>query len=264
MTCGCGVGRFFSGNPETARVAGLMKKLFIIKAGSTFSETAERYGDFDVMTCRGLGLEPDDVQIIDVVHGDTLPDPKSCHGVVITGAHCMVTDNLPWSLAVEAWIPMLVESEIPLLGICYGHQLLGRAMGGRVDFHPRGKEVGTVAVRLRPESRNDRLFGNLPHKFPAHATHSQSVLTLPPEAVLLAENDFETHHAFRIGSCAWGVQFHPEYDSRVMKDYVAAQAESLVRAGQDVSLLLQNLQETPEANSILGAFAQLAIGRRLS
>lgn len=235
-----------------------MKKLFIIKAGSTFTETGERYGDFDELTCRGLGIKVDQIQVINAFQEETLPAPETCYGVVITGAHCMVTDNLPWSLAVEAWIPSLIQNKVPLLGICYGHHLLGRAMGGHVDFHPRGKEVGTVALDLCPESSNDPLFDKLPQRFMVHATHAQSVLTLPPSAILLAENTFEPHHAFRLGNCAWGVQFHPEYTGNVMRDYVTAQADSLTQAGQDVSVLLQNIQETPEANSILSTFAQLA------
>lgn len=241
-----------------------MKKLFIIKAGSTFADTAERYGDFDRMTCRGLGIERKDIQVIDVVRGDVLPAPEVCHGVVITGAHCMVTDNLPWSLAIEAWIPSLVKAEVPLLGICYGHQLLGRAMAGRVDFHPQGKEVGTFTIRRCPASDDDALFSGLPQQFSVHTTHAQSVLNLPPGAVLLAENDFEPHHAFRLGRCAWGVQFHPEYDVNVMRDYIMAQAASLTRSAQNLSSLLQNLRETPEANHILTTFAQLAMQRERS
>jgi GMP synthase (glutamine-hydrolysing) len=235
-----------------------MKELFIIKTGSTFAETAARHGDFDELTRRGLGIDPGDIQVVNAFQGEALPDPGDCLGVVITGAHCMVTDNLPWSLAIEAWIPSLVQAEIPLLGICYGHQLLGRAMGGQVGFHPRGKEVGTVAIRLCPESGTDPLFAKLPQHFSAHATHAQSVLTLPPGAVLLAENDFEPHHAFRIGRCAWGVQFHPEYTSNVMGDYITAQADSLALAGQDVSTLVRNLRETPEASGLLATFARLA------
>ena len=152
----------------------------------------------------------------------------------------------------------VVAAEIPLLGICYGHQLLGRAMGGQVDYHPQGKEVGTFDVRLRTESREDPLFSGLPPQFPVHATHSQSVLTLPPGAVLLAENDFDPHHAFRLGPCAWGVQFHPEYDSRIMRDYIQAQANSLVDTGRNPESLLGAVRETPAANSILKKFADLA------
>jgi GMP synthase (glutamine-hydrolysing) len=234
-----------------------MKKLFIIKAGSTFTDTAKRYGDFDEMTCRGLGLERDKIGIVNAAQGEELPAPEACHGVVITGAHCMVTENLSWSLAIEAWIPSLVQAEVPLLGICYGHQLLGRAMQGQVDYHPEGKEVGTVSVRRRPGSNDDPLFAHLPERFPAHATHAQSVLTLPPGAVLLAENDFEPHHAFRVGRCAWGVQFHPEYDLNIMGDYIMAQTDGLTRAGQDVNTLMQERRETPEASSVLATFARI-------
>ena len=234
-----------------------MKKLFIVKTGSTFTDTAEQYGDFDEMTFRGLGVKREEVCVVDAFRSEVLPAAGTCHGVIITGAHSMVTENLPWSLAIEAWIPSLVDAEIPLLGICYGHQLLGRAMGGQVDFHPGGKEVGTVSVRRLPGSNDDPIFCKLPQSFPAHATHAQSVLTLPPGAVLLAENDFEPHHAFRVGLCAWGVQFHPEYNRGVMRDYIMKQADDLTQAGQNVGTLLKELRKTPEANGLLATFAQL-------
>jgi len=236
-----------------------IKKLHIIKAGSTFDHTASRYGDFDEMTLRGLAAERNHTCVVNADQGGKLPSPDSCSGAIITGAHCMVTDNLPWSLAIEAWIQTIVAAEVPLLGICYGHQLLCRAMGGQVGYHPQGREVGTFDVRLHPECREDHLFSGLPTQFPVHTTHSQSVLVLPPGAVLLAENDFEPHHAFRLGPCAWGVQFHPEYDSRIMRDYLLAQADRLADARREPDALLSAIRETPDANSILQKFARLAL-----
>jgi GMP synthase (glutamine-hydrolysing) len=235
-----------------------MKHLYIIKTGSTFADTALRYGDFDDLTRLGLGGADGLVQVVNAPAGETLPEPAACQGVVITGAHCMVTDDLPWSLAIEAWIPQLLQAGVPLLGICYGHQLIGRAMGGRVDFHPQGKEIGTVLVRRCPESSGDPLFGALPAEFPVHTAHAQSVVSLPPAAVLLAANDFEPHHAFRLGRSAWGVQFHPEYTSSVMRDYILAQA------GQELGTKLNELRETPAACSILATFARLATKRASS
>jgi len=235
-----------------------MKKIFIIKAGSAFPDTAAKYGDFEELTKTGLAGSNAEVVTIAACQGEPLPSPQECDGVVITGAHCMVTDNLPWSLAIEAWIPALVQLQVPLLGICYGHQLLGRAMGGQVDFHPRGREVGTVEIRKTAAGQTDPLFKELPDQFPAHATHAQAVLTLPHGAVLLAENDFEPHHAFRVGQCAWGVQFHPEYSLDVMRDYLFKQQELLTRAGQDVARLSKDICETSVANSLLTRFASLA------
>jgi len=237
-----------------------MKQLYIIKAGTTFADTAQRCGDFEQMIVRGLQVEPGEIRVIDACRDEALPDPGSCRGVLITGAHCMVTDNLPWSLAIESWIPQLVRQEVPLLGICYGHQLLGRAMGGRVDYHPHGREVGTFSVNRHPAGDDDPLFSGLPRQFPVHATHAQSVLDLPPGSTLLAGNDFEPHHAFRLGRCAWGVQFHPEYDRSVMRDYILGQAENLAADGRDVQILLRNLSDTPEAGSLLKSFAQLTNG----
>lgn len=236
-----------------------MKKLIIVKTGSSFPAIADRHGDFEAMVRRGLGMDHGGlVEVVNAPGGEPLPDPGKCAGVVITGAHCMVTDDLPWSLAIEAWIPRLVTGGVPLLGICYGHQLLGRAMGGHVDFHPHGRELGTVMVRRCPGSCNDPLLGSLPPVFPAHASHAQTVISLPPQAILLAENDFEPHHAFRIGNCAWGVQFHPEYTSAVMRDNILAQANDLVAAGQNLPLLLSGLCQTPASASILQTFAGLA------
>jgi len=236
-----------------------IKKLHIIKAGSTFDGTASRYGDFEEMTIRGLGVGRNHICVVNADQGGALPPPESCSGVIITGAHCMVTDNLPWSLAIEAWIQTIVTAGVPLLGICYGHQLLGRAMGGQVGYHPQGREVGTFDVRLRPECREDLLFSGLPAQFPVHTTHAQSILVLPPGAVLLAENNFEPHHAFRLGPCAWGVQFHPEYDSRIMRDYILAQASSLTDAGRNLDALLSATRETPDASSVLQKFAGLTL-----
>jgi GMP synthase (glutamine-hydrolysing) len=236
-----------------------MKKLVILKTGSTFSDTSEKYGDFDEMICRGLGVDYGMIVVVNAFLGDPLPAPSACSGIIISGSHCMVTDNSPWSLAIERWLPSVLEENTPMLGICYGHQLLGRAMGGRVDYHPLGEEVGTVSVRLRPESRLDPLFSKMPQEFHANVSHAQSVLALPPGAVLLAENDFEPHQAFRLGSCAWGVQFHPEFTIDITRDDIMKQADTLAHAGSDICSLLKNLRETPHAHSLLARFAQLAI-----
>ncbi len=234
-----------------------MKKLALIKAGTTFSTTAQQYGDFEDWTRHGLGLEEADICVVDVVQGDPLPPVASCRGVVITGAHCMVTDNQPWSLAIERWLPELLQEGVPFLGICYGHQLLARAMGGKVGFHPNGKELGTVDICLRPESAGDALLGKLPKHFPAHVTHAQTVLTLPPGAVCLAENNFEANHAFRLGAQAWGVQFHPEYDTRIMHAYLTEQAASIEASGQTLAELQNQVRKTPEAAAMLKTFARI-------
>jgi GMP synthase (glutamine-hydrolysing) len=75
--------------------------------------------------------------------------------------------------------------------------------------------------------------------------------------VPLAKNAHESYHAFRIGCCAWGVQFHPEYHSAIMRSYIVEQSEELEATGWDVQFLLDNVRETPVAARILKRFGQL-------
>ena len=197
-----------------------MKKLLIIKNGRSFRSVVAKLGDFENWIVNGLGLEISQVAVVDMPGGGHLPEPGDFGGVIITGSHAMVTDDLPWSVTIEKWVPGVIDKEIPLLGICYGHQLLAKAMGGVADYHPKGTEVGTVDINCLAAAKDDPLFRDMPPVFHAHVSHSQSVITLPKDAVLLAENSFERHHAFRIAACAWGVQFHPEYTVDVMNAYI--------------------------------------------
>ncbi len=233
-----------------------MKNLYLIKAGTTFPAIQQKYGDFDRWTSEALGETEVPIRVIDVEQMGELPAANDCAGVTITGSHAMVTDNLGWSLRLETWLSGLVAAEVPVFGICYGHQLMARATGGRVDYHPQGKEIGSVQVSRLPASDDDPLFKTLPRDFSVHATHAQSVLTLPTGAVRLAANEFEPNHAFRLGRCAWGVQFHPEYDVRIMRSYVEEQAEALEAAGRNVPEILKTVTETPIAKQLYRNFTR--------
>lgn len=234
-----------------------MKQLYIIKTGTTFAAAAKRLGDFDAWTIAALGKMRVDIQVIDVEHGELFPRPEDTAGALITGSHAMVTDKLPWRANAEIWIRELLEARTPLLGICFGHQLLAQAAGGHVDFHPRGKEIGTVPVHRLSNRVNDTLFHTLPQSFFVHTSHAQSVLRLPPDAIRLAANDHDPNHAFRLGDCAWGVQFHPEYNANIMRAYIAAQADELKLAGQNVTKLMNGVVETPIAAQVLRNFARI-------
>ena len=238
-----------------------MKKLYIIKIGTTFPATEAKFGDFDQWTAKVLGSVDLEIGIVDAEHGAALPEVDECAGVVITGSHAMVTNDAPWSVNLEKWLVLLLKAQLPVFGICYGHQLLARAAGGQVGFHPHGKEIGTVTVQLLPDCVNDPIFQALPNSFPVHVTHSQTVLHLPKGAIRLAANTHEPNHAFRLGKCAWGVQFHPEFNSDIMRSYIEEQANELKSAGLDLLPLLSAVSETPIAEKILKRFADLVAER---
>lgn len=209
------------------------------------------YGDFEDWMIRFMGVMRQTVKIVDV-QKESLPNTTDFDGILVSGAHEMVSDRHGWSEDTAAYLKTAVECETPILGICYGHQLLAHAMGGVVDNHPKGPEIGTVEISLTDNAKDDPIFGKFPKTFTAHVTHTQSVLTLPAGAVVLAENSYEPYHAFRIGKCAWGVQFHPEYDSIISREYALFQKSKL----KDPDSILSSIQDTPEANTLLRKFAE--------
>jgi GMP synthase (glutamine-hydrolysing) len=236
-----------------------VKPLVLFKTGGTFPEVAARLGDFEDWFARGLGLRPPELKCIDVARGDALPAPESIAGAVITGSHAMVTDRAPWSEALGEWLRGAVPAGLPVLGVCYGHQLLAQALGGEVDYLPGVPEVGTVPVRLTPAGRADVLLGGLPDPFPAQTTHAQTVRRLPPGALPLAGNDYEPHHAFRVGERAWGLQFHPEFDRAVMLAYVNYRMARCEDPHRDWQAIRAAVGDTPEASALLGRFLAIAL-----
>ncbi len=234
-----------------------MKPILVVKLGSTTPALAHRQGDFEDWITAGLGVPPAQVAVADP-RQSPLPDPRQFAGVVLTGSHSMVTDHEAWSERTAQWIPAVVEANTPLLGICYGHQLIAYALGGEVGPNPSGRESGTVEITLRDEARTDPLFAELPTVFAAHVSHAQSVLRLPPGAIWLAASRREPHHAFALGPRTWGVQFHPEFNELAARTYVDACSGELRGQGDEPGQLQASIAATPHAAAVLRRFGELA------
>lgn len=193
-----------------------------------------------------------------VIHpaaGQALPEPAALRGAVLTGSWAMVTDREPWSERTAQWLRHARQAQLPLLGICYGHQLMAHAFGGVVDYHPRGREIGRHAVTRLPAAAADPLLADLPARFAAHLTHEQSVLRPPAGATVLAASAHDPHQILRYGPRALSVQFHPEFTAALMDACLARRQDFLAAEGHDVAALRAALAPTPHALGILRAFA---------
>lgn len=199
----------------------------------------------------------DGTDVINVANGEPLPDRAPYAGVFVTGSPAMVTDRHAWSERTALWLQERIAGGMPTLGICYGHQLIAHALGGTVGDNPAGREIGTVDV-THAGPHDDPLLKGLPRRFPAHASHVQSVLKLPPGAQALAHSELEPHQVVRYAPMCWGFQFHPEFSTHVTRTYIKARAARIANEGGDVDTLLGTIRSTPAARGLLRRFVQLA------
>jgi len=239
-----------------------MKPLLIIRLGEPPPNVREARGDFEAWIEAAMQHVISRFEVVNVPAGEALPVPEDLAGVVITGSASMVSERADWSEETAEWLAEAMRFDLPMLGICYGHQLIAHALGGEVGPNPNGREIGTVSLRL--QAKGDALLGELSSETLVQTSHSEAVLRLPQEAVGLGETDLDPNHVYRIGDRIWGVQFHPEFDQAIMRGYIEARREALVEEGLEPALLLDQCADSESAAALLARFGGLVRGFDLS
>jgi GMP synthase (glutamine-hydrolysing) len=176
-----------------------------------------------------------DGQLPDRPGDDPGRDAARIDGAVVTGSKSSVYDDDPWIDPLLDWLAAADERGLPLLGVCFGHQALAAALGGRVE-HMGEFELG---YRRVDRTGTDDLLAGLDDQFTVFTTHQDRVAELPPGADPIATNDYGVH-GFRRGR-SWGVQFHPEYD-RETAESVARGKERFVGA-DGVAAVLEGITD---------------------
>ena len=234
-----------------------MKKLLIIKTGDTFPEIKTVDGDFEDMFVSSLEGINVTITVYDARDQLPLPELNDYSAVIITGSHSMVTDCEPWSERLLPYIKTMHETKLPTLGVCYGHQLMAKALGGEIGLHPEGPQAGSTEVTLTEEGKQDLLLGLSPEAFKVNAGNSQRITQLPTEAVVLAGNDFEPHQAVRFGEMMWGLQFHPEFNRRITCAYIDRTVAMLNKHQHEIEAIQVNCIDTKDSQKVLINFVKL-------
>lgn len=170
--------------------------------------------------------------------GEPLPADLTGYGAfVVLGGHQHVyprpdgQPGEPWFPALEGLLRTAVRERVPTLGLCLGAQLLATAHAGTVERAAAGPEIGPRLVAKRDAAESDPLFGPLPMLPDVIQWHYDEITELPLQAVLLATSTNHPVQAFRLGTSAWGVQFHPENDLRTLATWVADSEAELAELG---------------------------------
>jgi GMP synthase (glutamine-hydrolysing) len=232
----------------------------VLVTGDPIAQTRATRGDFLELiraatpAFAAVPWQAHDARVLDV-----LPDLTDALAVIVTGSPLSVTDAEPWMGRAATALVQWVRAEVPLLGICFGHQLLGHALGGRVARNPLGREMGSVEFVV---SEADPVVGG-PGSWLVNSTHVDSVVELPPGARVIGSTQLEPAAAVRFGPLAWGVQFHPELDAAVMRQYIEARRPALLAENFDVAATERSVREAPAAAAIIERFLQVASESRL-
>ena len=172
-------------------------------------------------------------------------------GVVLTGSQSSVYHDEDWIAELSTWMRGAIDAGLPILGVCWGHQLLADVLGGHVK--DMGEyELGFIELE---QAANDPIFEDVDDPFTVFATHHDHVAEVPDGATLLAENEYGVQ-GFRKGP-VYGVQFHPEYDLRTAEDMISRKdipARDLQRALD--SLTDDNVRAAERAKTLLDNFVR--------
>jgi GMP synthase (glutamine-hydrolysing) len=238
------------------------KPVLVIRTGHAPKPIRARHGDFAHWFCLAARLPSRQVRIIDVTAGEQLPPPREVAGALITGSAAMVTERAAWSELTAGWIRNAMDVELPMFGICFGHQLMAHALGGRVDYLSGGREIGTLPIRFLADAPLDALTEGMPASFRAHTTHEQSVVESPRDATVLARSDRDPNHLIRYGKQAYSAQFHPEFNAEVMRAYIRRKHVDMQREGSDPRRIFREVAATPVARGLFRRFVQLHMGQK--
>ena len=237
-----------------------MKKLYIIQFRTDYTEAHEQecYND-ELPELKGR------IVYLNAV-SDMLPltPPDDMGAVIMGGSGQLLLSDLdpqtPWLVHCFAFVDAVLEADIPLMGVCFGGQLLAQHQGARMTTAEEMRETGTFPITLLDKAKKDPVFGHLPDQFDVQLGHKDTPVDLPDHFIPLAKSQRVACQAYRVGEKqSWGFIFHPELNAKRLADRLHMSDPSYVPDGQDIEDVIALFTDTPEAASILHSFVNMAL-----
>lgn len=197
---------------------------------------------------------PSRLEAVYATEGNTFPSFDDISGIIIGGSPSMLTtDTDPWIERIERYVHEAAKKKIPILGICFGHQLLAKTFGGSIGRTEK-REMGTVQVDLSEEGKADPLFCGVSSPLQVLEGHSEIVSDPPNMSVRLAFNEHNLNQALAIKPNIRGVQFHPEIPKEVIEAAALLREKGLLKEGLNAREIIEGLRDTPDAENVLRNF----------
>ncbi|MFO1144817.1 MAG: type 1 glutamine amidotransferase [Amaricoccus sp.] len=206
-------------------------KIGILETGEVHPDLRERHGDYPAMFERLLGAaDPKlDFFTVRVVAGEMPASPQAADAWLVTGSRHGVYDDLAWIDPLKAFLRACIAARVPVVGICFGHQILAEALGGRAEKSEKGWGVGVQDYELVAKPG---WMQGLPDRFSVNALHQDQVVALPPDATVLARSPHCALAAIAYGDPespgAISLQPHPEFGPAFMDELIALRAGTVI------------------------------------
>jgi len=194
-------------------------RIGILATGITPDELLGRYGSYADMFVELLGPQAHDYSIFDVRNGEFPATPDRYDGWIITGSKCGVYDDLPWMRTLKTLILETYERGTPIVGICFGHQIVAAAFGARVAKYEGGWGVGLHSYVIEGEHG---FLDDGERRFTLNAMHQDQVLELPENARLFATSEFCRYAGLVYDTRILTLQAHPEFNIAYERELVQA------------------------------------------
>ncbi|WP_182864840.1 type 1 glutamine amidotransferase [Rhodopirellula sp. JC639] len=210
---------------------------------------------------RALQCAPAQIAVHDLLAGPPTVAELDAVDVVLLGGSgdYSVAEGGEWLPPALAAMWELYELAKPTFASCWGFQAMAKALGGEVVTDAAHAELGSIEVRLTRAGREDPLFGPLGDHFLAPMGHQDCVVTLPPQAILLASSEKVQNQAFRVKDRPiYGTQFHPELDRTAFIQRIHAYPNYVKSiTGDSLEVFEAKVRDTPATDQLLGRFMQL-------
>jgi GMP synthase-like glutamine amidotransferase len=206
-------------------------KIGILETGEVHPDLMARHGDYPTMFQKLLGAVDPGLEFatVRVVAGEMPASPAQADAWLVTGSRHGVYDGLPWIEPLKAFLRDCVAVRVPVIGICFGHQILAEALGGRAVKSDKGWGLGVqdYEVVARPG-----WMTHVPDRFAVRALHQDQVVAVPPDTTVLASSPFCEYAALAYGDPdspdAISLQPHPEFGAEFMDELIALRAGTVI------------------------------------